>query len=142
MKLSAKTRFAGIILCELASAGYKSPLSAGALARIAGVSVKFAEKILVRLRLAGVVESLRGASGGYRLLRQLGDISLGDVVRIMEGGVVLDVCCGKKANVCPRQADKCESRRILGVLSGKLMGKLDCISMEHFLRGERECSGA
>ncbi|MDR1490405.1 MAG: Rrf2 family transcriptional regulator [Desulfovibrio sp.] len=142
MKLSAKTKFAGKILCELARAGCDSSLSAGALARLAGVSVKFAETVLVRLRQAGMVESLRGAGGGYRLIRPLDGISLGDVLRIMEGGVILDVCCGKKANDCPRQADKCETRRILRVLSGKLMDKLNRVSMEDFLRGERRCSGA
>ncbi|MDR3176714.1 MAG: Rrf2 family transcriptional regulator [Desulfovibrio sp.] len=140
MKLSAETRFAGRILCELDRAGCESLLSAGSLAGLAGVSVKFAERILVRLRRAGLVESLRGAGGGYRLIGSLDDISLGDVVRIMEGGVVLDVCCGQKANDCPRQPDKCATRRILRVLSEKLMGKLNSVSMEHFLREERRCS--
>lgn len=86
MKISAKTDYACIAMLELA-ASYES----GETVRIADIAernripARFLVQILLQLKGAGLVDSVRGAAGGYRLLRAPDDISVGDVIRAMDG---------------------------------------------------------
>ena len=86
MNLSAKTEYACVALMELA-ARYGS----GELARIKdiadahGIPSRFLVQILLQLKSAGYVESTRGAAGGYRLIKDPDDITLGEVMAVVDG---------------------------------------------------------
>ena len=139
MKLSARSRYASRILLELARNREASPMSASTLSQHTGVSVQFVEQILKPLKQSGLTRSVRGAAGGHRLARPAEDISLGEVVRLMEGGILLTVCCGEKANDCPRK-DGCLTRRAWMQVSGILERELDSISLAALLQhGEDVC---
>ncbi len=88
MNISAKTEYACIALIELA-VHYASerPLRARDIADVHGIPSQFLLQILARLKGAGLVSGTRGASGGYRLNRPPHEITLCDVVRIIEGHV-------------------------------------------------------
>ena len=72
---------------ELASAsrGPDTPVTADQVARAQSIPPKFLESILLQLRRGGVVTAQRGPEGGYRLARPAGDISLADVIRVIDG---------------------------------------------------------
>lgn len=133
MKLSARSRYASRILLELAKHKEDAPMSAATLSQHTGVSVQFVEQILKPLKQNGFTRSVRGAAGGHRLARSADDISLGEVVRLMEGGILLTVCCGEKANDCPRK-DACLTRRAWMQVSGILERELDSISLANLLQ--------
>ncbi|SDR69190.1 RrF2 family transcriptional regulator [Actinopolymorpha singaporensis] len=83
MQISARADYAVRAMLELAAA--PRTVTAQALADAQGLPHKFLEAILGDLRRAGLVRSLRGAEGGYRLARPAEDIAVGDVIRAVDG---------------------------------------------------------
>ncbi|MDR0828070.1 MAG: Rrf2 family transcriptional regulator [Desulfovibrio sp.] len=138
MQLSAPSRFALRVLRELARAGETGPLPVALLARSVGVSTQFVEQILKPLRNAGVTRGVRGAGGGYLLDRPLRGISLGEIVRLMEDGVTMAVCCGDKANECPRD-EACATRRAWDRISRQMEEEMEALSLDVFLREDFVC---
>lgn len=114
------------------------PMSAATLSQYTGVSVQFVEQILKPLKQSGLTNSVRGAAGGHRLARPAEEITLGAVVRLMEGGIRLSVCCGDKANDCPRR-DGCLTRRAWLQVSESLERELDAITLANLLHSGDVC---
>ncbi len=85
--LSQKSQYAVRAVFELAKRHGLGPVKAAQVADAQYVPLRFLENILGQLRLAGIVESVRGKEGGYRLTRAPQDISVGDVVRLTQGPV-------------------------------------------------------
>lgn len=85
MQVNAKVDYALRALTELAGSSGEAPIKAEAIARAQGIPLKFLENILLELRHAGIVISQRGAVGGYRLGRPAEEISLADVIRVVDG---------------------------------------------------------
>lgn len=86
MKISAKTEYACIAMMELAASyGSGEPVRIRTIAEVHGVPARFLVQILLQLKGAGYVASTRGAAGGYQLIKSPDDISLGEVMQIIEG---------------------------------------------------------
>jgi Rrf2 family protein len=84
VQVNAKVDYALRALAELAVAG-PGPVKAEVIARAQSIPLKFLENILLELRHAGIVISQRGAVGGYRLGRPAEEITLADVIRVVDG---------------------------------------------------------
>jgi len=86
MNLSAKTEYACLAMLELAKE-YDSgePVQLRRIAAGHGIPARFLVQILLQLKGASLVASTRGAAGGYRLARSPQDITLADVIDVMEG---------------------------------------------------------
>lgn len=84
VKVSAKTDYAVRALLELAVAG-EGPVKGERLAQAQEIPLKFLENILIDLRHAGIVRSQRGADGGYWLARDPDEVTLGEVIRAVDG---------------------------------------------------------
>lgn len=84
MKVTAKTDYAVRAMLELSTAG-AALVKGEQIARSQGIPLKFLENILVDLRHADLVHAQRGAEGGYRLAREPKEITLGAVIRAVEG---------------------------------------------------------
>ena len=85
MRISAKADYAVRAGIELASAQPGPPVKAEAIATAQGIPVKFLLNILSELKHAKLVQSHRGAEGGYALARPAAEITLADVIRAVEG---------------------------------------------------------
>jgi Rrf2 family protein len=85
MRISAKTDYALRAAIELAAARDGKPVKGERIAAAQDVPLRFLENILSELRHAGIVESRRGADGGYMLARPAAQIALADVVRAVDG---------------------------------------------------------
>ncbi len=85
MVLSQKTQYAVRAVLELAKYQGLGPLTAARIAEAQHIPVRFLENILGQLRQAGLLESLRGKEGGYRLSKHPQEITVGDVIRLIEG---------------------------------------------------------
>jgi Rrf2 family protein len=85
MRISAKTDYAIRAALELAAAADDRPVKGERIATAQAIPLRFLENILMQLRHAGLVESRRGADGGYRLARPAGDVTLADVIRAIDG---------------------------------------------------------
>jgi Rrf2 family protein len=85
VRISAKVDYAVRALCELAAHDGAAPLKAEQMAAAQEIPLSFLENILVDLRRAELVRSLRGQVGGYRLARAAEAISIADIIRAVEG---------------------------------------------------------
>jgi len=86
MNVSARTEYACIALLDLAL-HYESgqPVRVREIAAAHGIPAQFLVQILLQLKAAGLVTSMRGAAGGYRLLKPPAELSLGEVMSVIEG---------------------------------------------------------
>ena len=86
MKVSAKTEYACLALLELAARyDAREPVRIRTIADQHGIPSRFLVQILLQLKGAGFVSSTRGASGGYQLVKDPADITLGEVMAVIEG---------------------------------------------------------
>ena len=86
MKISAKTEYACIAMLELASRyGSGGPVRIRKIAERHDVPPRFLVQILLQLKGAGLVASTRGAAGGYHLIKPPEQVTLGEVMRVIEG---------------------------------------------------------
>lgn len=92
MKLSTKGRYGLRALIDLAQYSEIEPVSISSIALRQDISEKYLEQLMTLLKKAGIIKSIRGASGGYILARDAKDISVGDVLRALEGSLELVEC--------------------------------------------------
>jgi Rrf2 family protein len=85
VRVSAKTDYAIRAALELAAAEDGKPVKGERIANAQSIPLRFLENILMQLRHAGLVESRRGADGGYRLAKPAADVTLADVIRAIDG---------------------------------------------------------
>lgn len=96
--LSQKAKYALRSTMLLAAEG--GPMQAADLAHAGRMPRKFLEAILVELRNHGIVESRRGRYGGYRLAKPPGDVSFGDIIRIVDGPLA-PIRCASRTQFMP-----------------------------------------
>lgn len=89
MYFSAKGEYGIMAVLDLALANGEAPVQAKAIAERQGIPLRFLEQILSALRHAGLVESSRGAHGGYHLAKPAEGIRVGDVIQAVEGPIVM-----------------------------------------------------
>jgi Rrf2 family protein len=87
MRVSAKVDYAVRAGAELAAAAGSGPVKGERIAQAQDIPLKFLENILLDLKHAGLVQSQRGAEGGYWLAQPPGDIAVADVIRAVEGPI-------------------------------------------------------
>ena len=86
VNISAKTEYACIAVVELAAQhAHGEPVRLKSIAERHGIPSRFLVQIMLQLKSAGLVNSIRGAAGGYQLSREPSSISLGDVMRVLDG---------------------------------------------------------
>jgi Rrf2 family protein len=85
VRISAKADYAVRLAAELAAAEPGTPVTGPALAAAQDSPLAFCENILGSLRTAGIVQSKRGAEGGYLLARPPADVTVADVIRAVDG---------------------------------------------------------
>jgi len=85
VRISAKVDYAVRGMCEIASHTGDAPLKAEQIAHAQEIPLSYLENILVDLRRAGFVRSLRGQVGGYRMAKPASTITVADVIRAVEG---------------------------------------------------------
>ena len=88
MRVSAKSDYALRALIELAGRDGGSPVSAEEIGKLQEIPHGFLQAILADLRRAGVVMSQRGQSGGWRMARDAGTVTVADVIRAVDGPLV------------------------------------------------------
>lgn len=92
MRLSTKGRYGLRALVDLAAYSEERPVSISEIAKRQDISIRYLEQLLAKLKKAGIVKSIRGAQGGYLMAKNAEEVSVGDVLRILEGDLVLVEC--------------------------------------------------
>jgi len=101
LKISTKGRYGLRALIDLAQYSEIEPVSINSIATRQGISERYLEQLMTLLKKAGLVKSIRGANGGYVLAKEITDISVGDVLRALEGDLKPVECTAySEANSC------------------------------------------
>lgn len=125
--ITQRTRYAFKALFQLAAAGGGS-LSASEMAAADRIPRAFLDQILLELRRGGLVVSKRGRIGGYSLAREPAEISLAEVMRLVDGPVAPLPCLSKTAyRRCAECASEgtCELRRVFAIVYERLLMALE-----------------
>ncbi|MBQ1420669.1 MAG: Rrf2 family transcriptional regulator [Desulfovibrio sp.] len=135
MRLSVQTRYAARILLFLTHHSASSPASAQKISQKTGISQQFAEKILRKLRILGLTDSVRGANGGYYLRLSPSNITFGCLVDLMEGGFTLK--CKKDNEVCAN-SEECPLKKSFEKMEEEVYSVLNNITLEDFLDSQKD----
>ena len=102
MKISTKGRYALRFMIDLAKNGKDRYISLKDVSIRQDVSLKYLEQIASALSKAGLIQSVRGSQGGYRLARAPHDYTIGDILRPIEGDFACVACLESSPNACGR----------------------------------------
>ena len=130
MKLSTKGRYGLKALYFIAKQEEDEPMSVSSLSKLTQITPAYLEKILAILKKYKLVVSSRGANGGYFLSRSASEITIGEILRALEGKLYLADCnAGKCENNC------CPNKTIFKFLYDKINEVFDKFTLEDMVRG-------
>jgi len=138
MKLSTRSRYGTRLLLDMAQHYDQGPIQLGDIAKRQDISVKYLEQIIIPLKKANYVLSVRGPKGGHFLAKPPEDITLGEIVALLEAGASLAEC-SEHAEVCRRSAT-CPTRPIWKEAAQAMFDKLAAITLADL--AERARAGA
>jgi Rrf2 family protein len=141
--LSKKTKYGLLAVLALARENTTVPMLIADLAAQEKIPVKFLEQILLQLKNSGIIDSRRGKKGGYFLNQNAADITMGQVVRILEGPLAPIPCVSQTAyRKCTDCADEasCGVRLVMKDARDAISGILDQTSFEDVIRRSRDAA--
>ncbi len=122
MKLSTRSRYGTRLLLEMARNYNGGPMQLGEIAKRLGVSVKYLEQIIIPLKKAGYIDSVRGPKGGHILARPPAEVTVAEIVTLLEDGVTL-VECVEYPSVCGR-SPICPTRVLWKAVSEAMLAQM------------------
>ena len=132
MKISTKGRYAVRVMLDLAKHNTGECIKVKEIAERQGVSEKYLEQIIGVLNKAGYVKSVRGAQGGYRLVKEPGEYTVGMILRHTEGSLAPVACLETDAEACDRVAT-CETLAVWKELQNAINRVVDGVTIADLL---------
>ena len=137
MKLSKKSEYALRALIELTQVHGTGTLQRHEIAARQHIPVEFLEQILLALKRAGLLSSRRGMKGGYALIKSPDEITLGQVIRMLDGPLAPIACVSKtayqKCSDCPyANKAQCPVQQVMGTVRDAIAGILDHYTLADF----------
>jgi Rrf2 family protein len=123
MKLSTRSRYGTRMVLNLAENYNEGPVQIGQIAKHLGVSVKYLEQLIIPLKKADLIKSIRGPKGGHKLAKPPEEVTVGDIVRILEGGIDLSNCISDP-KIC-QNTESCVTRSLWQEATDAMYDKLD-----------------
>lgn len=129
MKLSTKGRYAVMAMTDLATSSSDRPVPLGDIASRQEISLSYLEQLFAKLRRAGLVKSVRGPGGGYRMARPLNETRVADIMLAVEEPV--DVTrCQHKASGCMENGRRCVTHDLWDELGRHIHLFLNGVTLE------------
>lgn len=133
MKLSTKGKYGLYAMYYLAQHEGEGPQSLKSMADI-GVPEDYLEQLLASLRRAGLVNTVRGAQGGYSLALPSGQITVGAILAATEGPLNFSDCISDEG--CCQRSGECKTRKVWEYVSDSINQLLQSITLKHMLEHE------
>jgi len=106
-----------------------------------GISEPYLEQLMSGLRKAGLIKSVRGAQGGYMLSSSPDKITVGDVIRTLEGSMAPTECVDESTNVECNEASSCVTRMVWQKIKKSVDEVIDSITIQDMLEQYKKLSG-
>lgn len=133
MKLSTKGRYGLKAVIDIAM-NSEEPVALSSIAQRQSISVSYLEQLIAKLKKAGIVNSIRGAQGGYVLARCAQDISVGEILRALEGDLY-PVDCAEINGVekfCT-SSDRCVTKHVWKRITDSINDAVDGIMLSELV---------
>jgi len=134
MKLSSRTEYAVRAMAELALMHGSDPVSLREIAARQDIPEKYLEQLFRQLRKAGLINGVRGAQGGYSLAGKPSDITVGDIMRAVDGPIAVCSCAaeGEGDDDCERKPH-CAAHPVWARLQSGIVSILDSTTLYDML---------
>ena len=127
--ISTKGRYASRLMLDIAINGNGEPVSLKDIAKRQEISEKYLEQIISILNKAGMVQSIRGAQGGYILTREPKDYTVGQILEVTEGSLVPVDCLKKGTKECDKK-QICTTVKVWKKIDDAISDVVDKITLE------------
>ena len=127
MKLSTRSRYGTRMMLDLANHYNEGPVQIGDISKREDISVKYLEQLIIPLKKACLIESVRGPKGGHMLAKPPEEITIGEVVSVLEGGVNLTNCI-ENPDVCEK-TNSCLTRSVWEEATKAMYDKLNATTL-------------
>ena len=138
MKLSTKGRYGLRAIIDLARYSEREPVSINSIAARQEISERYLEQLVALMKKAGLVKSIRGASGGYVLARNPEEISLGDVLRALEGSLEPVKCAAFSDGEECMAAGGCVTKYVWQKINESISRTVDEIHLDELVQESKE----
>ncbi len=129
MKISTKGRYALRLMLDLALNNTGEYITIKSIAARQNISEKYLEQIISQLNRAGYVKSIRGAQGGYKLMKAPSEYTVGMILRLTEGSLAPVDCAEDETNECKR-SDLCVTKEVWKELYEAIKEVVDRITLQ------------
>ncbi|MCK4649255.1 Rrf2 family transcriptional regulator [bacterium] len=137
MRLSTKGQYGVRAMFDLASHFKDNPVPLRQISEREGISLNYLEQLFLKLRKAGLVESVRGPGGGYLLKKRPKEIRISDIARAVEESLVPISCIESQKNPKCHRINTCIPRLLWKELGEKILGFLDSMTLADLLQTQR-----
>lgn len=134
MELNTRGRYAVMAMADLAKHGQGGSVPLSAIAQRQHISLDYLEQLFLKLRRAGLVESVRGRHGGYKLGRPSGEIFVAEVMTAVEEGTRMTRCFGVDSVGCVGES-RCLTHDLWSALGDRIESFLASISLKDVIDG-------
>ncbi len=131
MKLSTRSRYGTRMMLDLAQHYDQGPVQIGDVSKRENISVKYLEQLIIPLKKANFIKSVRGPKGGHMLAKSPEEITVGDIVRILEGGINLSDCL-ENPEVCDKTTS-CLTRGVWEEATKAMYDKLNSATLSKMI---------
>lgn len=138
VKLSTRGRYGLRALIDLAMNSENEAVSINSIAARQNISESYLEQLVAKMKKAGLVKSLRGAGGGYRLAKAAEDISVGDILRTLEGNLDAVECPGLKEESGCQGADLCVTKYVWQRINDSIAEAVDDIKLSQLIEESKK----
>lgn len=138
MKLSTKGKYGLRAIIDLARFSEKEPVSIGCISTRQKLSERYLEQLFALLKKAGLVKSIRGASGGYVLARDASEISVGDVLRALEGNLEPVRCAAFYSEEGCMASDECVTKYVWQKINDSINKTVNEIKLDELVKESKE----
>lgn len=133
MKISTKGRYGLRALIDLAQYSEIEPVSINSIATRQGISERYLEQLMTLMKKAGLIKSIRGASGGYVLAKEMAEISVGDVLRALEGNLQPVECAAFSEEDSCEASGACVTKYVWQRINESINKTVDEISLKQLV---------
>lgn len=142
MKLSTKGRYGLRALIDLALYSENETVSIASISSRQNISESYLEQLIAKLRKAGFVVSVRGAGGGYKLAKPAEEISVGDILRALEGSLDPVECPGLKEESSCGGSEFCVTKYVWQRINDSINQTVDEIRLDQLVEESRKVKDA
>lgn len=138
MKLSTKGRYGLRAMIDMARYSGEEPVSISSVAARQGISEGYLEQIVSLLKKAGLVKSIRGATGGYMPAKDIGEISVGDILRALEGNLEPVRCAAFYSEEGCVESEGCVTKYVWQKINESINETVDQIKLSELVRESKK----